>query len=356
MDDLKFVELCAQLELDGVDFNLRSFHSQEQEHLKKIKKKCLERGLSIACLGVSNDFGRPADEQEAIRKQVRQGIDTAQFLGAPEVRLFAGSLKAGQRRDVVWKRAVEGLRQSAEYGEKVGVVVGLQNHNHNNIAATADDVARLLEDVNHPWCQHILDTGQYLGSPGAAGARPEDSRQHDVYKSIARTAQLAVFVRAKLYRLKDGKEEWLDYERIFKILGEVKYNGFVSLVYEGWQHMDAMHAVPLGVKFLRGFMARQGGLSKKPLARAFDRGQARQDDIGTAIEDIVDLFGRIKHVSAGRSARSLRSFRLPPAPENSFRSVRRRFKRRGVLMDQHSPALAVVAPQLGRRPSVGLAK
>ena len=258
MDDLKFIDLCAQLALDGVDFNLSSFHSLEQEHLKKIKKTCFERGLNIACLGVSNDFGRPANEQEAVRKQVRQGIDTAQFLGVPVVRLFAGSVKTGQTREEVWKRTVEGLRQSAEYGEKVGVVVALQNHNHNNVAASGDDVVRLLEAVNHPWCKHILDTGQYLGSPGASGAQPEDSRQYDVYKSIARTAALAVFVRAKLYRLKDGKEEWLDYERIFKILGEVKYNGFVCLVYEGWRHMDAMHAVPLGVKFLRGLVARQG--------------------------------------------------------------------------------------------------
>ena len=52
-----------------------------------------------------------------------------------------------------------------------------------------------------------------------------------------------------------GKEEWLDYERIFRILGGVKYNGFVSLVYEGWQDMDAMHAVPIGVKFLRRYLS-----------------------------------------------------------------------------------------------------
>ena len=254
MDDLKFIELCAQLALDGVDFNMSSLRSRGPDHLKKVKKACLERGLSIACLGVSNDFGRPAGEQGAVRKQVRQGIDAAQFLGAPVVRLFAGGLKAGEARAAVWERAVEGLRQAAEYGEKVGVVVALQNHNHNNIAATGDDVVRLLDDVNHPWCKHVLDTGQYLGSPGASGARPEDARRHDVYKSIARTAPLAVYVRAKLYRLKDGKEQWLDYERVFKVLSQVKYNGFVSLVYEGWQDQDAMHAVPLGVKFLRGFV------------------------------------------------------------------------------------------------------
>src|SRR5438552_13576808 len=169
MDDLKFIDLCAQLALDGVDFNLSSLRSLEQDHLKKIKKTCLERGLSIACLGVSNDFGRPADQQEA----VRQGIDTAQFLGAPIVRLFAGAVRAGQTREAVWKRVVEGLKRSAEYAEKAGVVIGLQNHNHNNVAATGADVLRLLEEVNHPWCKHILDTGQDLGSLGASGAKPE---------------------------------------------------------------------------------------------------------------------------------------------------------------------------------------
>jgi hypothetical protein len=65
-------------------------------------------------------------------------------------------------------------------------------------------------------------------------------------------------VRAKLYRLKSGKEAWLDYDRIFKILRGVKYNGFVCLVYEGWSDMDALHAVPIGVKFLRPYVAHQG--------------------------------------------------------------------------------------------------
>jgi sugar phosphate isomerase/epimerase len=254
MDDLKFIELCAMLELDGVDFNMSSFASLDKDHLKKIKKACLEHGLTIACVGVSNDFGRPANEQETVMKQVREGIETAQFLGAPVARLFAGNVKPGTKREDVWKRTVEGLKQSAAYGEKLGVMVGLQNHNHNGISSTGDDVLALLKEVDHPWCAHVLDTGQYLGSPGASGAQPDDAKTHDVYKSIERTAPKAVFVRAKLYRIGSGKEEWLDYERIFKTLRGVKYNGFVCLVYEGWKDLDAMHAVPKGVKFLRGFL------------------------------------------------------------------------------------------------------
>jgi hypothetical protein len=74
--------------------------------------------------------------------------------------------------------------------------------------------------------------------------------------SIVRTALLAVLVRAKLYRLRSGKEEWLDYDRIFKVLREARYKGFVSLVYEGWQDRGAPHAVPNGVNFLRGYLRR----------------------------------------------------------------------------------------------------
>jgi sugar phosphate isomerase/epimerase len=255
LNDLSFIDLCGKLELDGVDINMGSFQSMERDHLKAVKKSCLERGLSIACVGISNNFGRPPQDQEAVLQQVRKGIDTAQLLGCPLVRVFAGYVAQGDTREVVWKRTVEGLKRSAEYGEKAGIIVGLQNHNHNNITSTGDDLVSLLKAVDHPWCSHVLDTGQYLGSRGAGGFKDEDLDKHDVYKSIERTASLAVLVRAKLYRMREGKETWLDYERIFKLLRRVKFNGFVSLVYEGWADQAAPHAVPVGVKFLRGFLA-----------------------------------------------------------------------------------------------------
>jgi sugar phosphate isomerase/epimerase len=254
LNDLSFIDLCAQLRLDGVDFNMASFASLEKDHLKKVKKTCLERGLTIACIGINNDFGRPLQEQDAVLQQIQTGLDTAQFLGAPVLRLFAGYVHGEETREAVWKRTVDGLKRAADYAEKAGVVAGVQNHNHHNITRTGEDVLRLLKAVDHPWCCHVLDTGQYLGSRGAGGARADDSRSFDVYKSIEQTAPVAKLVRAKLYRLRSGKEQWLDYERIFKILRSIKYNGFVSLVYEGWEDMDATHAVPLGVQFLRSYL------------------------------------------------------------------------------------------------------
>jgi sugar phosphate isomerase/epimerase len=254
LNDLTFIDLCAQLRLDGVDFNIQSLSSLARDHLRKVKKHCVERGLTIACLGINNDFGRPPAEQAAVHEQIRSGIDTAQFLGAPVVRVFAGYVRPQDTREAVWRRTVEGLKRTAEYAEQAGIVAAVQNHNHNNVTRTGDDVVRLLREVSHPWCLHMLDTGQYLGSPGAGGAQADDARNFDLYKSIEQTAPLAVFVRAKLYRLRSGKEEWLDYARIFQILRRAKYNGPISLVYEGQQDMDAMHAVPIGIKFLRRYL------------------------------------------------------------------------------------------------------
>ena len=90
----------------------------------------------------------------------------------------------------------------------------------------------------------------------ADNSRPFAPPFYDAYRSIARTGPLAVLVRAKLYRIKTSKEAWLDYDRIFKALREARYNGFVSLVYERWQDRDAPHALPSGVKLLRGYLRR----------------------------------------------------------------------------------------------------
>ena len=54
VNDLQFIELCSEMKLDGVDINMGSFQSLEKEHLKKIKRLCVDRGLDIACIGISN--------------------------------------------------------------------------------------------------------------------------------------------------------------------------------------------------------------------------------------------------------------------------------------------------------------
>ena len=46
-------------------------------------------------------------------------------------------------------------------------------------------------------------------------------------------AQLTQFVRARIYDIdENGRQKWIDYDRVFNILRKVHYNGIISMTYE----------------------------------------------------------------------------------------------------------------------------
>ena len=253
MDLMRFLDTCRELSVDGVDLHDSAFPAEDRASLLAVKRACLDRGLDIPCIAISNNFARPAEDLAADVQRTRTWIERAALLGAPQVRVFSGKPFSEDDRAASWDRCADALRECAEFGAEVGVVVSLQNHNHNQIAPDGEDVLRLIRQVDHPNLGHVLDTGQYAGSPGASGFADDEQRgRHDYLNSIALTAPLATAVRAKLYRIATGREESLDYDTIFQTIRGVRYNGWVSLVYEGRD--DPIEVIPLGVRYLRGYL------------------------------------------------------------------------------------------------------
>ena len=255
MDLRQFIDKAYELRLDGVEFHTRAFESTDASYLRDVRMRCLKRGLTISYIGVSNDFGRPQAELQGVVDEVKRWVDVAAFMGVPLVRIFAAWVRNGESEEQVWARMMPCMHEVAVYGQEKGVVLGLHNHNLDCVTRTGKDVRRILEAVNNPYLSHILDTGQYVGSPGASGAEGKEDPALDFYGSIAETAPLAVFVRAKIYRIQSGEEAWLNYPRIFEILNEVDYNGFVSVVYEGQAVEEEETAIPKAVNYLRRFVA-----------------------------------------------------------------------------------------------------
>ena len=235
MDLFSYIEASRELGQDGVDLHGRHFVSLERDDLWQIKKVCVSRGLTIACVSIPNNYAIAPDALPTEMEKTRRLIDAASFLGAPLVRVFAGW--SDQKDEGTWGRVAACLREAAGYGECRGVAVALQNHNHNGVAALGGDVLRLIADVSHPNLSHVMDTGQYL----------------DLYDSMRLTAHLAVHVRCKIYQIETGEERKLDYSRIFPVLRDVNYNGFLSIVFEGSE--DEQAAVAKAVPYLRRFMS-----------------------------------------------------------------------------------------------------
>jgi sugar phosphate isomerase/epimerase len=254
MDVFQFLSLCRQLGVDGASLYVGNLQTTEADYLKKVRRAYLDAGLSISQVAVSTNFGLPNERHDGEFKKAREAVRVAVFLGAPLLRIFAGSPANEADRPKAFDRAAAAIRKLCDEAAQQGLPIGLQNHNHGALCRTGDDVLRFFHAVDHPNLTFVLDTGQFAGSRGASGKPPPELRRADYLASIRQTAPLARYVRAKFYNPRlDGSEPFLDYDKVFDVLHSVHYAGFVDIVYEPGVGTgeDARTAIPRVVKFLR---------------------------------------------------------------------------------------------------------
>ncbi len=232
LDQKGWIEKCArELKLDGVELLDAHFPSTEASYLKELKKMIIDRGLTIACVSVSNHFtGAEERERRENVDKVKQWVDIANYFGAPILRIFAGVAEELSQPEI-WDKVIKCLRECADYAEGKGIVLGLENHG----GFSADEVLRMVNETGSDWLRLTLDTGNFPSQP---------------YESIRKTAHLAVIVHAKLYELdEEGREKKLDYEKILPILAERNYLGFLSIEFEG--EPEELSFMPQGVDYLK---------------------------------------------------------------------------------------------------------
>jgi sugar phosphate isomerase/epimerase len=270
MDAEEFIEFAYELRLDAVDFQLdRGLRSRDRDYLRGLKLACLRRGMPIGFLGIGSGFigstttpglgavGAPLPPDELRRRidEAKEAVTDAAFMGAPLIRTFGGSIPgATEGRDALWSQMIASYQEVADYAADLGVFVGLHNHPPVD-SPTGDDVIRILRDTGRANFTFILDTGRWQGSPGS-GPMGESDPDVDIYEYMEQTAPYASYVRAKIYKIDSGREEWIDYERVMAILRAVGFNGTVSIVYEDQGNgCGPREAIRLAVAHLRELIA-----------------------------------------------------------------------------------------------------
>ena len=284
MDPFGFLTVCRELGVEGASIHVRNLPESGSEYLKRLRRAYLDAGLSVSMFSVTTNFGSPEDQHGSELDKAREAIRIATFLGAPILRVFAGSPPSEGERQLAFERAIRGVRRVCEEAASFGLPVGLQNHNHGALVRTGEEVVRFVRGVDHPNFTLILDTGQFAGSRGASGSVPEDLKDTDFMESIRLTASLASYVRVKFYRPRaDGSEPWIDYPTVLDILRGVHYQGFIDIVYEPSRDPadpgdPAETAIPRVVAFLRRQLA-AGQPQTAPLPSL--KGQARYAGLQT---------------------------------------------------------------------------
>lgn len=232
LDSIQWIKKCAlELKLDGIEFLDKFVPRTDENYLKEIKKLCADLYLDIFLVSACPVLGKEdIEEHKAQINYLKQWIDIGFYMGAPIVRYLAGP-KEGEKS---WDLMIEATKECVGYAQKKGIILAIENH--SGMGETCEEILRIFEAINSPWLKLCLDTGNF--------------KDKDIYSSIEKTLHLTGVVHVKTYSPDtEGKEQRLDYERIFKIFKKADYRGYLSIEYIGKE--DESTAIPRSIRYLR---------------------------------------------------------------------------------------------------------
>jgi sugar phosphate isomerase/epimerase len=231
---LDFIDLAAWAPLDAVELTSYYFADTSSEYLKKLKARCQQHGLAISGVPVGNNFC--VRDEAKLRSQiqlVKDWTERAAQLGAPTVRIFAGSLEAGDTLKQAQKRVIAAIEECCEHAHKQGVTLALENH--GGITDTAEHLLELVKPVTSKALGVNIDTGNF--------------RTADPYADIQTIAPYGAVAQIKTEVYPNNKKEPADLARLIQILKDAQFQGYVALEYEG--AAEPKVAVPRYLKQLR---------------------------------------------------------------------------------------------------------
>ena len=231
----QFIDLAADIGLDGVELTSYYFPTTDTSYLHSLKRYCLLKGVTVAGTAVGNRFSVPDAQERANHvEMVKDWIGYSVELGAPAMRVFSGKLEEDVNFEDAYNWTVEEFQKCVPVAESRGVVLALENHGEH-YTETAEGHLRIFNAVGSDWLQLLLDTGGYIAE------RP--------YDEVTKTVRHAVTSQVKATVETPSGREPVDMERMLNTLHREGYNGFLNIEYE--EDEDPKVAVPQMVEEMR---------------------------------------------------------------------------------------------------------
>ena len=264
----------AGLEVDGLEMYERFLTSFDAGYLRSVRDAVYEAGFAIPMFIASPDFTdpNPAARARAIEHQADM-IRVAAALGGPGVvcRVLSGQARAGLPRELGVAWVVEAIEQLIPVAREYGVVLGMENH---------------YKDSQWQYPEFALKMDVFLEIVNGIAEREHFGVQYDPSNALVAgddAIELLLAVRERVVsmhasdrRLKPGAtldqlresdgalgysahlEHGVigrglnDYDRIFGILADAGYGGWVSIE----DGVNGLAEMQESARFLRQMQAR----------------------------------------------------------------------------------------------------
>ena len=239
MDLFEFVDFCHQQGLSGAELTSYYFPTTvDDAYLLKLKRHCHVHGVSVSGGAIRNDYCQ-SDPVGIARDlaHTRQWVEHYAKLGAPAIRIFAGSGQADEQLEKTLARCAQICQIACVAAAEQGVLLALENH--GGVTARAEQLLDIVRQVDSPAFGVNLDSGNFHSS-------------NDPYAELAMIAPYAVNAQIKVEMQIDGKAQPTDLPRVIQILREARYSGWVALEYEAAP--DPLEARPMWLDQLKSLV------------------------------------------------------------------------------------------------------
>jgi sugar phosphate isomerase/epimerase len=249
MTVFQWIDLAAQLDLEGAELYPNFLDSFDSAHLAKVRKEAAARGLELPMFCNSPDFTKPdpAERKKEVER-TREMFRVTAELGGQYCRVLSGQNRPGLNEAEALKWVIDSLWQLVPHAKSAGVIMCMENHYKDGLwqypefAQSHTRYLAILDAVDSP-----LLKAQY--DPSNAIVAGEDQ-----YELLERVLPRVATMQASDRYLEGGTIEELkkmardpqhgyakfvkhgvigkglnDYDRIFGRLARSGYDGWVSI-------------------------------------------------------------------------------------------------------------------------------
>lgn len=264
-----WLEMSADLPIEGLEFYDGFLESLEEGYLEKVRSALEKRRLKMPMLCCSPDFTKPdIDERRREVERERRMIEVTARLGGKFCRVLSGQRRPGISlpQGVGW--VVECVRELLDYAAEKKVVLAMENHYKDNywaypeFAQKREVFLEIVNQIESPWFGVQYDPSNAI----LAGEDPIELLEQVRHRVVTMHASDRFLKPGhtldELRGLEDsvGYASFLahgvigqglnDYPRIFRILRETGYDGWISIE----DGMNGLEEIRASAEFLLRLM------------------------------------------------------------------------------------------------------
>ena len=213
---MDFIDYCVAEGFDAAELTAYFFEPNvTDQRLSDVRRHAFLSGMPISGTAIGNDFTVPEDRLPNQIAETKRWIDRAATLGAPHIRIFAGTGRSLRQHPERLPVICAAANECGAYAAENGIFLGIENHGD----LTIDEMLRILEGIDHPWVGMNVDTGNFFSETP--------------YDDVARCMPYAVNVQFKSLLTSPGRKKLpVDFERMTGLIRDSGYQGYVALEYE----------------------------------------------------------------------------------------------------------------------------